>query len=123
MPLLSSLEILERSATNKVYGQAIGTVREWVKEGKPMAQPMAEIGLFPPMAVQMVLVGEEVGELAKMVKRIARYYEERVSIFISRMSRLFEPIAIVFMAGLVGVIVSAIFMPILKMASGAGLGR
>ncbi len=123
VPLLSSLEILERSATNKVYGQAVGTVREWVKEGKPMAQPMAETGLFPPMAVQMVLVGEEVGELAKMVKRIARYYEERVTIFIARLTKLFEPIAIVFMAGLVGIIVSAIFMPIFKMASGGGLGH
>ena len=121
VPLLSSLEILERSATNRVYGQAIRTVREWVKEGKPMAQPMAETGLFPPMAVQMVMVGEEVGELAKMIKRVARYYDERVLIFIARLTKLFEPIAIVVMAGLVGIIVSAIFMPIFKMASGANL--
>lgn len=121
VPLLSGLEILEHSATNRLYGQAIGQVKEAVKQGKSMAEPMAEIGVFPPMTVQMVQVGEEVGELAKMVDRIARYYEERVSTFIARMTRLFEPIAIVFMGGIVLVIVLSIFMPIFKMAGGVSL--
>ena len=120
VPLLTGLEILENSSTNKVYGRAIGTVKEFVKEGKTMAEPMDETGLFPPMTVQMVQVGEEVGELGKMVERIARYYEERVETFISRMTRLFEPIAIVFMGGLVLIIVLAIFMPIFKMATMKG---
>ncbi|MBI3330922.1 MAG: type II secretion system F family protein [Candidatus Omnitrophica bacterium] len=122
VPLLSSLEILERSATNKVYGRAIGRVREFVKEGKPMAEPMSEVGLFPPMAVQLVQVGEEVGELGKMVSQMARHYEERVETFIARMTRLFEPIAIVVMGGLVLIIVLSIFMPIFKMATGMKLG-
>lgn len=122
VPLLSGLEILERSATNKLYGQAIGQVREQVKEGKSMAKPMEETGLFPAMTVQMVQVGEEVGELAKMVSRIAKYYEERVETFIARMTRLFEPIAIVFMGGLVLIIVLSIFMPIFKMAGGLKAG-
>ncbi|MBI4342224.1 MAG: type II secretion system F family protein [Candidatus Omnitrophica bacterium] len=122
VPLLSSLEILERSATNKIYGQAIGQVREQVKEGKSMAQPMEETGLFPAMTVQMVQVGEEVGELAKMVARIAKYYEERVETFIARMTRLFEPIAIVVMGGLVLLIVLSIFLPIFKMAGGIKAG-
>ena len=122
VPLLSGLEILERSATNKVYGKAIGRVREFVKEGKTMAEPMDEVGLFPPMAVQLVQVGEEVGELGKMVNQMARYYEERVESFIARMTRLFEPIAIVFMGGLVLIIVLSIFMPIFKMATGMRMG-
>ena len=121
VPLLSGLEILEHSATNKLYGQAIGRVKDAVKQGRSMAEPMAESGIFPPMTVQMVQVGEEVGELAKMVDRMARYYEERVSTFIARMTRLFEPIAIVFMGGLVLVIVLSIFMPIFKMAGGANI--
>ena len=119
VPLLSSLEIIEHSATNKLYGRAIGVVRELVKEGKTMAEPMQRSELFPPMTVQMVQVGEEVGELAKMVERIAQYYEERVETFIARLTRLFEPIAIVVMGGLVLVIVLSIFMPIFKMATGA----
>jgi type IV pilus assembly protein PilC len=118
VPLLSTLEILEHSATNKVYGRAIGRIRERVKEGKTMAEPMSESEFFPPMTVQMVQVGEEVGELAKMVGQIARYYEECVGHFIARMTRLFEPIAIVVMGLLVLVIVLSIFMPIFKMAGG-----
>ena len=118
VPLLSSLEILERSATNKVYGRAIGQVRAQVKEGKTMAEPMQATGLFPPMAVQMVLVGEEVGELTKMVQQIAKYYEAQVETFIARMTRLFEPIAIVVMGGLVLFIVLSIYMPIFTMATG-----
>ena len=120
VPLLSSLEILQNSSTNKVYGQAIGRVKEVVKEGKSMAQPMEETGLFPPMTVQLVQVGEEVGELAKMVGRMASYYEERVETFIARMTRLFEPIAIVVMGLFVFVIVLSIFMPIFSMAGGGG---
>ena len=116
--LLSGLEILERSATNKAYGEPIGHIREAVKEGKSMAEPMSQSDLFPAMAVQMILVGEEVGELAKMVARIARYYEERVETFIARMTRLFEPIAIVVMAVIVLFIVLSVFMPIFNMAGG-----
>lgn len=118
VPLLSALEILERSATNKIYGQAIGSIKDLVREGKTMAEPMGNAGLFPPMMVQMVQVGEEVGELAKMVERVARFYETRVETFIERMTRLFEPIAIVVMGGLVLIIVLSIFMPIFKMATG-----
>ena len=83
-----------------------------------MAVTLGETGLFPPMTVQMAMVGEEVGELAKMVARIARYYEERVETFIARMTRLFEPIAIVIMGAIVLVIVLSIFLPIFKMAGG-----
>lgn len=114
VPLVSSLEILETTATSKVYGQAVGWIKEAVKEGKPMATPMDESGLFPPMTVQMVTVGEEVGELGKMINRVARYYEEQVDIFIARMTKLFEPIAIMLMGGLVLVIVLSVFMPLFK---------
>ena len=86
-----------------------------------MAEPMSRSVLFPPMAVQMVLVGEEVGELGKMIKRVAAYYEERAETFIARLTKLFEPVAIVFMGGLVLIIVLSIFMPIFKMASGANI--
>jgi type IV pilus assembly protein PilC len=118
VPLLSSLEILEHSATNRVFGQTIGQVRDAVKEGKSMAEPMARLELFPPMTVQMVQVGEEVGELAKMAGRIASYYESRVELLINQMSRLFEPIAIVVMGVLVLFVVLGIFMPIFKIAGG-----
>lgn len=121
VPLLSTLEILESGATNHVYGQAIGHVREQVKEGKTMAEPMAKSGMFPPIVVQMIQVGEEIGEMAKMAQRLARYYEERVSTLIARMTRLFEPIALLVMAGMVLVLVLSIFLPILQISTGGGL--
>ena len=83
-----------------------------------MAEPMDATGLFPSLAVQMVQVGEEVGELTKMSDRIANYYESQIQTFIARMTRLFDPIAIVVMGGLVLVIVLSIFMPIFQMAGG-----
>ncbi len=120
VPLLNCLQILESSATNRFYGRAIGQVKEAVKEGAPLAQPMDETGLFPPMTVQMVHVGEEVGELAAMVERIAVYNEDRVEAFIAKMTRLFEPIGIVVVGGLLLVIVVAIYLPIFQMAGSAG---
>ena len=121
VPLLSTLEILESSASNKLYAQAIGSIRQQVREGKSMAAPMEATGMFPAIVVQMIQVGEEIGEMAKMSSRIAKYYEERVETFIARMTRLFEPVAIIIIAGLVLFVVLAIFLPIFQMTTGTGL--
>lgn len=116
VPILYSLEIVANSASNKVYGRAIGEIKDFVREGKTMAQPLQESGLFPPMLVQMVQVGEEIGELGKMLDRVAKYYETEVSTFIDRLSVLFEPLAIMVMAVVIGTLVVAMFMPIFNMA-------
>lgn len=121
VPLMQCLHILENSASNRLYRTAIGAVKVGVKEGKTMAEPMAETGMFPPLAVQMVQVGEEVGELAEVIGKLAKFYEIRVEMFIARMTRLFEPIAIVVMGGIVLFIVLSIFMPIFKMATGPSM--
>jgi len=118
VPILFALEIVASSAMNKVYEKAIEELRELVREGRTMAEPMAKTGLFPPMMVQMVQIGEEIGELDQMLDRVAKYYEGRVSTFIERMTSLFEPFAICFMAVIIGTIVIAIFMPIFSMAGG-----
>ena len=123
VPILFSLEIMENSASNKMYGKAIGQVKELVREGKTMAEPLDRTGLFPPMVVQMVQVGEEIGELGKMLDRVARYYEERVGTFIDRMTVLFEPIAIIFMAFVIGTLVIAMFLPIFSLAGGGSIGN
>jgi len=123
VPILTSMEIMEHSASNLVYAKAIGEVREAVREGKPMAGPMGASGLFPPMMVQMIQVGEEIGELAKMLGRVAKYYEERVDTFIERLSVLFEPIAIVVMAGIIGTLVISMFLPIFSLAGGMKAGN
>ena len=109
---------MERSASNSVYAKAIGEAKEAVREGRPMADPLAESGLFPPLCVQMVQVGEEIGELAKMLDRVAIFYEERVQTFIERMTTLFEPIAIVVMAAVIGTLVISMFLPIFSLTTG-----
>ncbi|MBI3312391.1 MAG: type II secretion system F family protein [Candidatus Omnitrophica bacterium] len=123
VPILFSLEIVESSASNKVYGQAIGEVKERVREGKTMAEPMSRMELFPPMMVQMVQVGEEIGELGKMLEQIAAYYEARVTVFIERMTVLFEPIAIMVMGAVIGTLVVSMFLPIFSLAGGLGPGQ
>lgn len=121
VPILFGLEIMETSAMNKHYGRAIGQVKDYVREGKPMAEPMERVGLFPPMMVQMIQVGEEIGELGKMLTRVANYYEERVDTFIQRLSQLFEPIAIGVMAIVIGTLVVSMFLPIFSIAGTAKL--
>ena len=118
VPILFSLEIIEHSLSNKVYAQAVREVKDYVREGKPMAEPMERTGLFPPMTIQMVQVGEEIGELGRMLGRIAKYYEDRVSTFIERLTVLFEPVAIVIMAAIIGVLVISMFLPIFSLAGG-----
>jgi len=118
VPILFSLEIMEHSATNKVYGRAIGQVKESVRQGKTVAEPMDKESLFPPMMVQMIQVGEEIGELGKMLDRVAKHYEERVSTFIERLTSLFEPIAIAVMALIIGTLVISMFLPIFSIAGG-----
>lgn len=119
VPILFSLEIMESSASNKIYGQAIGEIKERVREGKTMADPMSRTELFPPMMVQMVQVGEEIGELGKMLEQIAKYYESRVAVFIERMTTLFEPLAIIVMGAVIGTLVVSMFLPIFSIASGS----
>jgi len=117
VPILFSLEIMQSSATNKVFSRSIGEIRDAIREGKPMAGPMEQSGLFPAMIVQMVQVGEEIGELGKMLDRVAHYYEERVETFVQRMSSLFEPIAIGVMGVVIGTLVIGMFLPIFSIAT------
>jgi len=118
VPILAGLEIMSRSATNMVYSKAIGSAQEFVREGGSMAEPLDRTGLFPPMVVQMIQVGEEIGELGKMLDRVARFYEERVTTFLARLSVTFEPIAIAIMGIVIGGLVVSIFLPIFQMAGG-----
>ncbi|OIO32837.1 MAG: hypothetical protein AUJ70_04720 [Candidatus Omnitrophica bacterium CG1_02_40_15] len=117
VPILHALEITEKTAGNKVIEKALREVKIAVKEGKGMGQTMQNSDLFSPLVVQMVLVGEEIGELGKMLDRISVFYKERVNTFISRLTTMFEPIVLVFMGIVVGVLVVAMFMPIFSMSS------
>ena len=119
-PIINSMDILVRTADNVVVKQTLRQVRDSVKEGKGMAGPLAETDVFPILVSQMVAVGEETGELASMLNRLASFYEERVAAIVDRMVSLFEPIMLIFMGAIVGFLVIAMFLPIFQMGSVAG---
>jgi len=119
VPILYALEITEKLVNNKTCGLVVAQVREGVREGKGMADALMEAGFFPMMAVQMIKVGEETGELGKMLKHVAEFYQRNVEAFMKRFGALIEPFMLVFMASIIGTIVISIFLPLFKLGQGA----
>lgn len=125
VPILYALEITERSVGNKVLEGIIRSIKTNVREGRPLAELLDKSNFFEPLVVQMISVGEEVGELAKMFRRVANFYDEYVETFVSRFATIFEPIMLLFMGGVIGVMLVALFLPIfsmVNMASSTGSG-
>lgn len=117
VPILYALEIVTKTVGNRVVEDALEMVKDSVRDGKSIAEPLEQTGIFPPMVVLMVNVGEETGELSDMLKHVAVFYEERVAMVVDRLSSLLEPFMLVFMGALVGFLVIAMFMPIFKLAT------
>ncbi len=117
VPILHALEISEKIVGNKIMEKELNKIKISVRDGKGMAQTMQNSDLFSPLVVQMIGVGEEIGELGKMLDRIAAFYKERVDTFVERLTAMFEPIILVFMGVVVGVLVIAMFMPIFSISS------
>lgn len=120
VPILYSLEIVEGIAGNKLIENAVHNLREEVRKGRNMAGPMESSGVFPPMVVQMVSIGEEIGELANMLEKIAAFFEERITASLARLTSLFEPFILVVMGGIVGILVFSVFLPIFKLTTLGG---
>jgi len=112
--IIKALEITGQTAGNWVIEDALGDVRARVHEGVPIAQPLIENDVFPPMVAQMVKIGEETGELEKMLSKIADFYEERVAAAVKALTSIIEPVMIVFIGGMVGFIVIAMYLPLFK---------
>jgi len=115
VPILYSLEITEKMVNNKTCGLVVAQVRERVREGKGMADSLMESAFFPMMAVQMIKVGEETGELGKMLQHVAGFYQANVEAFMKRVGTLIEPFMLIFMAAIIGTIVVSIFLPLFKL--------
>lgn len=116
VPILFSLEITERSVNNLIMANIIRQIKENVRDGKPLGQQLEKSGFFEPMIVQMVTVGEEIGELSQMFKRINTFYEEYVSTFLARFTTIFEPIMLIFMGAVIAIMVVGMFLPILQLS-------
>ncbi|MGB8353137.1 MAG: type II secretion system F family protein [Chthoniobacteraceae bacterium] len=124
VPILQALNITRETAGNSVIGDAIGKVHDSVKEGESIVQPLEASGVFPPMVISMIDVGEETGQLPEMLLKIAEVYDDEVDNAVAGLTSLLEPIMIVFLAVVVGTIVIALFLPLISiiqtMSSGGG---
>jgi len=117
VPIIYALDICERSQPSKSMQTVIRDVKNHVRDGKSLATPLENSGFFAPMVIQMITIGEEIGELSEMFKRIAKFYQEYLGAFVTRFASLFEPLMIVFMGVIIGAMVISIFLPIFQLAT------
>jgi len=116
VPILDAMDIVAKSSGNLVVGKAINYARNKISEGKDIASPLLETGVFPPMVVQMIGVGEQTGAMDDMLQKIADFYEEEVDAGVSAMTALLEPIMLVVLGGIVGGLLIAMYLPIFEVA-------
>lgn len=118
VPILQALNITRDTAGNVVVSDAIQNVHDRVKEGESIVAPLEKSGIFPPMVISMIDVGEETGQLPEMLLKIADVYDDEVDNTVAGLTSLLEPIMIVFLAVVVGTIVIALFLPLISIISG-----
>ncbi len=116
VPLLDALEIVSKAANNTVIEEAIMFTREKVSEGSSMSEPLAKTNVFPGMVVQMIGVGESTGAMDTMLQKIADFYEDEVEVAVTSMTKLLEPLMMVFIGGIVGTVMIAMYLPIFEVA-------
>lgn len=115
VPILYALTISEKLVENRTCGLIIADIRDSVREGKMLAEPMELSGFFPPMAVQMIKVGEETGELSKMLKHVSGFFQREVEAFMKRFGTMIEPLMLLVMGAVIGTIVLAMFLPMFSL--------
>ncbi|WP_163339693.1 type II secretion system F family protein [Desulfopila sp. IMCC35008] len=117
VPVLEALQVVGKTSGNKVIEQAVFRVGDAIAEGRPIAEPLEESGVFPNMVVQMINVGESVGALDSMLEKIADFYDEEVDQAVENLTAMIEPFMMVFLGGMIGALVVAMYLPIFKIAS------
>ncbi|TKB28100.1 type II secretion system F family protein [Desulfopila sp. IMCC35006] len=117
VPILEALQVVAKTAGNKVIENAVFRVGDSIAEGRPIAEPLEECGVFPNMVVQMINVGETVGALDTMLEKIADFYDEEVDQAVDNLTAMIEPFMMVFLGGMIGGLVVAMYLPIFKIAS------
>jgi type IV pilus assembly protein PilC len=118
--IVQGLDIVAKTSGNKVIEEAVLKSKKFIQQGQPIYLPLEESGAFPPMVVKMIAVGERSGRLEGMLLKIAQFYEEQTDAMVAGLSSLIEPIIIVFLGVVVGGIVVALFLPILKITQYLG---
>jgi type IV pilus assembly protein PilC len=116
VPILDALDIVAKTAGNVVVTEAILYARQRISEGRNMAEPLIESKVFPSMVVQMIAVGEQTGALDQMLNKIADFYEEEVDVAVAALTSLLEPLMMVGIGSMVGVVLIAMYLPIFDLA-------
>jgi len=122
VPILQALTIVKETSGNVIVANAISAVHESVKEGETITAPLENSGVFPPMVISMVDVGEQTGALPEMLLKIADTYDDEVDNAVAAMTSLLEPIMLVCLGGIVGSIVIAMAMPLIRLMEGVDAG-
>ncbi|HOS96183.1 MAG TPA: type II secretion system F family protein [Deltaproteobacteria bacterium] len=117
VPIMDGLEITSKTAGNVIVEDAIRSVRTSISEGKSMSEPLEQTGIFPGMVVQMIAVGEATGAMDQMLGKIADFYDEEVDVAVEALTSALEPMLMVFLGGIIGFVVVAMYLPIFQMAS------
>ncbi|MBI4598336.1 MAG: type II secretion system F family protein [Candidatus Omnitrophica bacterium] len=115
VPILTGLETVRATVTNLVMDEALQDVERSLKVGETLSRPMELSGVFPPMVTRMIALGEETGQLDRMLMQIADNYEEEVEVQLAGLTQLLEPLLILFVGGVVGFIVIAMFLPLMSL--------
>ncbi len=116
VPILDGMDIVAKTAGNRIVEDAIILTKESISEGKTIAEPLRQSGVFPVMVCQMVSVGESTGALDAMLGKIADFYEEEVDAAVDTLTSLIEPVMMIFLGGTVGTMLAAMYLPIFKIA-------
>ncbi|MCK4351627.1 MAG: type II secretion system F family protein [Candidatus Krumholzibacteria bacterium] len=117
VPILNGLQITAKTAGNRVIEEAVMKTRESISEGKTIAEPLKECGVFPPMVVQMIGVGEQTGALDEMLDKVADFYDAEVDTAVGALTSIIEPVMIVVMGTMVGGMLIAMYLPMFKLIS------
>ncbi len=116
VPILDALQVVAKTSGNTVIERSVFRVKDAISEGRPIAEPLEETGVFPNMVVQMINVGESVGALDTMLEKIADFYDEEVDQAVENLTAMIEPLMMVFLGGMIGGLVVAMYLPIFQMA-------
>jgi MSHA biogenesis protein MshG len=122
MPMLQTLHIIAKSAGNEFMAERVLRLRDAVERGEPLSRAATAVGMFPPLVLQMMAVGEETGEISQLLDEVAGFYEREVDFALKNISSAIEPILIVFVGGMVLVLALGIFLPLWEMIGTAAAG-
>jgi type IV pilus assembly protein PilC len=114
-PILQAVEVTAAAVDNPVFSEKLGDVYQQLQQGELLSQSLAETGMFSPLMIQLISTGEESGKIDELLRKSADFYETEIKVTVESMAAIIEPVLIIFLGGLVGGIIIALYLPIFSM--------